>query len=56
MHTRAIPSTGALLPVVGCGTWLGFDVGTKPLELASRGEVLATLFAAGGSVVDSSPM
>ena len=56
MHTRAIPSTGARLPVVGCGTWLGFDVGSKPLELASRGEVLATLFAEGGSVVDSSPM
>lgn len=56
MHTRAIPSTGALLPVVGCGTWLGFDVGSRPLELASRGEVLAALFESGGSVVDSSPM
>lgn len=56
MHTRAIPATGALLPVVGCGTWLGFDVGSKPLEWAPRGEVLASLFAAGGSVVDSSPM
>lgn len=56
MHTRVIPSTGALLPVVGCGTWLGFDVGSRPLEMASRGEVLAALFAAGGSVVDSSPM
>jgi aryl-alcohol dehydrogenase-like predicted oxidoreductase len=56
MHTRAIPSTGALLPVIGCGTWLGFDVGPKPRELPSRGEVLATLFESGGSVVDSSPM
>jgi aryl-alcohol dehydrogenase-like predicted oxidoreductase len=56
MHTRAIPSCGALLPVIGCGTWLGFDVGAKPLQLASRGEVLAALFASGGSVVDSSPM
>jgi aryl-alcohol dehydrogenase-like predicted oxidoreductase len=56
MHTRTIPSSGAPLPVIGCGTWLGFDVGSKPLELASRGEVLAALFTAGGSVVDSSPM
>ncbi|MDB5882710.1 MAG: aldo/keto reductase [Ramlibacter sp.] len=56
MHTRAIPSSGALLPVVGCGTWLGFDVGPKPSERPSRGKVLEALFAAGGSVVDSSPM
>lgn len=56
MHTRPIPSTGALLPVVGCGTWLGFDVGGKPREMPQRGAVLAELFDAGGSVVDSSPM
>jgi aryl-alcohol dehydrogenase-like predicted oxidoreductase len=56
MHSRPIPATGALLPVIGCGTWRGFDVGTKPLELAARSEVLAALFEAGGSVVDSSPM
>jgi aryl-alcohol dehydrogenase-like predicted oxidoreductase len=56
MHGRAIPSTGALLPVIGCGTWLGFDVGSKPTELPSRAKVLATLFESGGSVVDSSPM
>ena len=56
MHTRLIPSTGALLPVVGLGTWLGFDVGSKPQEFPQRGEVLSALFAAGGRVVDSSPM
>jgi len=56
MHTRAIPSTGVRLPVVGCGTWLGFDVGSKPLELGSRSEVLAALFTSGGRVVDTSPM
>ena len=56
MHTRRIPSSGAMLPVIGCGTWLGFDVGSKPDELPQRGEVLAALFAGGGSVVDSSPM
>lgn len=56
MHTRPIPSTGAPLPVIGLGTWRGFDVGNEPAQLPQRGEVLAALFAAGGSVVDSSPM
>jgi len=45
-----------MLPVIGCGTWLGFDIGSKPLHMASRGEVLAALFESGGSVIDSSPM
>lgn len=56
MQTRPIPSTGAALPVIGCGTWLGFDVGSKPQALPQRGEVLAALSEGGGSVVDSSPM
>ena len=56
MHTRLIPSTRTPLPVIGCGTWLGFDVGSKPLDMPQRGEVLAALFETGGSVVDSSPM
>jgi aryl-alcohol dehydrogenase-like predicted oxidoreductase len=56
MQTRPIPSTGRQLPVIGCGTWLGFDVGGSPAEKPRRGEVLAELFASGGTVVDSSPM
>jgi aryl-alcohol dehydrogenase-like predicted oxidoreductase len=56
MHTRRIPSTGQAIPVIGCGTWLGFDVAGSPHELPARADVLAALFAAGGSVVDSSPM
>lgn len=43
MHTHPIPSTGALLPVIGCGTWLGFDVGGKPSEMPQRGQVLEAL-------------
>ncbi len=54
MHTRAIPSSGELLPVVGCGTWQAFDVGAA--ERAPLVEVLRLLFEAGGSVIDSSPM
>jgi aryl-alcohol dehydrogenase-like predicted oxidoreductase len=56
MQQRRIPSTGQTIPVIGCGTWLGFDVGGSPQALPQRGEVLGALFAAGGSVVDSSPM
>lgn len=56
MHTRVIPSSGAALPVIGCGTWIGFDVGARPAGLPQRAEVLATLLASGGRVVDSSPM
>jgi diketogulonate reductase-like aldo/keto reductase len=56
MHTRPIPSTNEPLPVIGCGTWRTFDVGLSPLERAPLAEVLRVLFAAGGSVVDTSPM
>jgi diketogulonate reductase-like aldo/keto reductase len=56
MHTRPIPSSGAALPVIGCGTWRGFDVGRRPEEKPARAEVLQALFDTGGYVVDSSPM
>jgi len=56
MHQRKIPSSGEMLPVVGCGTWRTFDVGTRPDERAPLAEVLRILFDAGGSVIDSSPM
>lgn len=56
MHTRLIPSSKEILPVVGCGTWQTFHVGTSSAERAPLAEVLQTLFTAGGSVIDSSPM
>jgi aryl-alcohol dehydrogenase-like predicted oxidoreductase len=56
MLTRPIPKSGEALPVVGFGTWQTFDIGTDKAERAQRREVLETLFAAGGSVIDSSPM
>lgn len=56
MHARPIPSTDEPLPVVGCGTWRTFDVGTAPAQRAPLAEVLSVLFANGGSVIDSSPM
>ncbi|CCD39682.1 Putative oxidoreductase [Candidatus Paraburkholderia kirkii UZHbot1] len=56
MHKRPIPSTGERLPVVGCGTWRNFDVGDAAARRRELAEVLRVLFAAGGSVIDSSPM
>lgn len=56
IQTRRIPSSGKPLPVVGCGTWLTFDVGSSAAERAPLTEVLRILFEAGGSVIDSSPM
>jgi aryl-alcohol dehydrogenase-like predicted oxidoreductase len=56
MQTRKIPSSGVALPVIGCGTWRTFDAGPTPADRAPLTEVLRTLFDAGGSVIDSSPM
>jgi diketogulonate reductase-like aldo/keto reductase len=56
MLTRKIPSTGEALPVIGCGTWQTFDVGPGAAERAPLADVLKTLFAGGGSAIDSSPM
>jgi diketogulonate reductase-like aldo/keto reductase len=56
MLTRTIPSTGESLPVIGIGTYKGFDVGPVGKERAALVEVLTTLFSFGGSVLDSSPM
>jgi aryl-alcohol dehydrogenase-like predicted oxidoreductase len=56
MRTRKVPRTGEELPVIGLGTWQTFDVGSAPEERAPRREVLRAFLAAGGRVIDSSPM
>jgi aryl-alcohol dehydrogenase-like predicted oxidoreductase len=56
MLTRPIPSTGEALPVIGCGTYVGFDQAPGSEDYARLPGVLEALFAAGGSVIDSSPM
>ena len=53
---RAIPRTGEPLPVIGMGSWLTFDVGNDPPELATRVQILKTFFDNSGAVIDSSPM
>ncbi len=54
--TRAIPQSGERIPVIGVGTWLTFDVGDNAAERAQRRAVLQRFFAAGGGMIDSSPM
>jgi len=56
MLTRIIPSSGEALPVIGIGTYRGFDVGSSKKERAVLQNVLSTLFSRSGSVIDSSPM
>ena len=56
MQTRPIPSSGEPLPVIGLGTYINFDVTPGTAEYQRLPDVLRALFAAGGSVVDSSPM
>jgi aryl-alcohol dehydrogenase-like predicted oxidoreductase len=54
MNTRPIPKTNEAIPTVGLGTWQAFDVdasGRAPLV-----EVVKQFLAAGGRVIDSSPM
>src|SRR5689334_22973945 len=56
-NTRPIPASGERIPVVGLGTWLTFDVGGEDSAARrARGDVLRAFLAAGGRLVDSSPM
>ena len=56
MATRPIPASGEALPVIGLGTYQGFDAAPGSAEYARLPGVVAALFAAGGSLIDSSPM
>ena len=56
MLTRPIPSTGEALPVIGLGTYDVFDVDSTPEAIAKRRDIVTRLVAAGGSLLDTSPM
>ena len=56
MLTRPIPSGDEQLPVIGLGTYSVFDVASTPDAIAERLRIVELLVAAGGSVVDTSPM
>ena len=56
MLTKAIPATGEALPIIGLGTYDVFDVGSTPEAIAIRKDIVDKLVAAGGSLLDTSPM
>ena len=54
--TRAIPASGELIPLIGLGTWITFNVGNDARARDACAEVVRAFFAAGGRMIDSSPM
>src|SRR5215471_12119565 len=56
MLTRAIPSSGEKLPVIGLGTWRAFDVDLSVDVRKQLEDVLSLFVKLGGRVIDSSPM
>jgi aryl-alcohol dehydrogenase-like predicted oxidoreductase len=56
MLERPIPRSGEMLPVIGLGTYIAFDVQSDSPLLPALGQVLQRFTDLGGSVVDSSPM
>ncbi len=54
--TRAIPSSGEQIPVIGLGSWKTFNVGDDPAAREDCAAVLRDFFGMGGRMIDSSPM
>lgn len=53
--TKAIPSTGEFIPIIGIGTARRFDVGPDAIERAELKRVLEALPRLGGRLVDTAP-
>lgn len=54
--TRPIPSSGELVPVIGLGSWATFNVGNDTVLRDECTAVIQAFLAAGGRMIDSSPM
>jgi diketogulonate reductase-like aldo/keto reductase len=54
--TRPIPSSGEQIPLVGLGSWITFNVGNDRAAREQCAQVMRAFFAAGGRLIDSSPM
>jgi diketogulonate reductase-like aldo/keto reductase len=54
--SRRIPSTAEMIPAVGLGTWITFNVGDDPVLRDECANVMKAFFEAGGRMIDSSPM
>jgi len=53
---RPIPVSGEMLPVIGVGSWITFNVRPDPVEEAPLIPVMRNFFDRGGAMIDSSPM
>ena len=53
--TRAIPSSGEQVPVIGVGTSGSYEVPLDSAEFAALKDVLEVFFDGGGTVIDTSP-
>lgn len=53
---RPIPRSGELLPAIGMGSWITFNVAPFTSAREQRVEVLRAFFGNGGTLIDSSPM
>lgn len=54
--TKPVRNTSEALPLVGLGSWITFNVGDDPAARDSCANVMRAFFAAGGRLIDSSPM
>jgi len=55
-HSKAISSSGEVLPVIGMGTRITFNVGFSEQTRLHRSRLMQQFFTQGGSMIDSSPM
>jgi aryl-alcohol dehydrogenase-like predicted oxidoreductase len=53
--SRPIPKSKELLPVIGLGTAIVFDIGDDATQRAERSKVIRTLLAGGAKLVDTAP-
>lgn len=53
---KPIPSSGEMLPIVGLGSWITFNVGNDPVLLDECTNVIGAFLDGGGRMIDSSPM
>ena len=53
---KPIPASGERVPLVGLGSWITFNVGNDRVAQDACADVMQAFFAAGGRMIDSSPM
>lgn len=54
--SKAIPSSGEKIPVIGLGSSITFNVGDDPVAREGCTNVIQNFFNVGGKLIDSSPM